>query len=68
MKESNNLDKLFEQIALEHMRIESLETQNRDRYDFHDVAVWSIKSALQAAYDAGVAAAKGSFLPSKGQQ
>lgn len=68
MKESNNLDKLFEQIALEHMRIESLETQNRDRYDFHDVAVWSIKSALQAAYDAGVAAAKGSSLPSKGQK
>jgi hypothetical protein len=26
--------------------------------DFHDVAVWSVKAALEAAYRAGLAAAK----------
>jgi hypothetical protein len=68
MKQIQTLDKLFEQIALEHLHIETLETQNRDRYDFHDVAVWSIKSALKAAYEAGVAAAKKSPQPTKGQR
>jgi hypothetical protein len=50
-------DKLLEQIALDHLFIETLETQNRDRLDFHDVSVWAVKSALQAAYQAGLAAA-----------
>ena len=30
-------------------RIETLETQNSDRLDFHDVAVWSIRAALERA-------------------
>ena len=30
---------------------------NDDRLDFHDVAVWAIRAALEAAYAAGVAAA-----------
>lgn len=68
MKDKNALNKLFEQIALVHLHIETLETQHRDRYDFHDVAVWSIKSALQAAYDAGAAAAKKSSPSTKGQK
>ena len=52
-------------IALEHLHIETLETQNRDRYDFHDLAVWSIKSALEAAYAAGASSAQNKSTASK---
>jgi len=37
--------------------IETLETRNSDRLDFHDVAVWAIRAALNEAYAAGFAAA-----------
>ncbi len=46
-------NKLLEQIAKEHLFIETLETQHSDRLDFHDVSVWGVKAALQAAYEAG---------------
>jgi hypothetical protein len=49
--ESN--DKLFANIAKKYLHIDTLKNQNSDELDFHDVAVWSIKNALQAAYDAG---------------
>jgi hypothetical protein len=52
-----NLNKLFQQIALEHLFIETLESRNMDSLDFHDVSVRSIKCALQAAFDAGKQAA-----------
>ena len=46
-------------IALKHFpNIETLETRNSDCLDFHDVAVWAIRNALEAAYAAGQAAAK----------
>jgi hypothetical protein len=44
---------LFEKIAADHLQIETLETRNHDRLDFHDVSVWGVKSALEAAYEAG---------------
>lgn len=40
-------------IAKEQMQIETLEIRKHDALDFHTVAVWEAKSALQAAYDAG---------------
>ncbi len=40
-------------IAKEHLGIETLETRNRDRLDFHDLAVANIKKALKEAYEAG---------------
>ena len=51
---------LLLEIATKHFHtIETLETQNSNRLDFHDVAVWAIRAALEAAYDAGrVAGAK----------
>jgi hypothetical protein len=52
------LEKLLQKIALDHLFIESLETRNSDRMDFHDVSVWAVKSALMAAYEAGRQAAK----------
>ena len=49
---------LLLEIAAKHFHsIETLETRNSDRLDFHDVAVWSILAALEAAYAAGHAAA-----------
>ena len=48
---------LLEQIALKHFFVETLQTQNRDSLDFHDVSVWAIESALKAAFEAGVQAA-----------
>lgn len=38
--------------------IETLVTQNSDGADFHDVAVWAIRSALIDAFQAGMDAAQ----------
>ena len=44
------------EIAHRHIdRIETLETRRSDSLDFHDIAVWELKSALEAAYRAGQA-------------
>ena len=47
------LDQLLEGIARQHLSFETLQTQRSDQLDFHDVSVWSVKSALQAAFEAG---------------
>lgn len=48
---------LLLEIAARHFHLETLETRNSDSLDFHDVAVWSIRAALEAAFAAGQAAA-----------
>lgn len=53
-----SIDSLLAAIAKEHLHLETLETRNSDSLDFHDVAVWGVKAALEAAYEAGKAAAK----------
>ena len=53
------IELLLESIALDHLFIETLVTQHSDRLDFHDVSVWGVKSALQAAFDAGLRATGG---------
>jgi len=59
MTSSNNStrDQQLQQIALDHLFIETLETRSSDSLDFHDVSVWAIKTALQAAFEAGRKAA-----------
>lgn len=47
------LDQLLESIAKQHLFVETLATRHSDRLDFHDVSVWGIKAALEAAYLAG---------------
>lgn len=47
-------EKAIARIALEHCRIETLEERRSDRLDFHDVAVWNLKAALEAAYLEGM--------------
>ena len=49
-----NIDQLLTEIAKKHLNLETLETRNSDSLDFHDVAVWSLKDALQEAYEAGL--------------
>ena len=41
------------EIARRQFRIETLETRNWDLLDFHDVAVWAIRAALEEAFEAG---------------
>jgi hypothetical protein len=40
-------------LAQLHLGLETLETRRSDSLDFHDLAVWQIRKALQAAHDAG---------------
>ena len=51
-------DALILEIAQRQFRIETLETRNWDRLDFHDVAVWALRAALEEAYEAGRAAGR----------
>lgn len=40
-------------IARKHLGLETLETRNSDSLDFSDQAVWALKAALEAAFEAG---------------
>lgn len=66
-KTAQQLDQLLARIALDHLFIETLETRNHDRLDFHDVGVWCVKSALVAAYQAGLAAGQSTALKTADQ-
>ena len=66
-KAAQQLDQLLARIAQEHLFIETLETRNHDRLDFHDVGVWCVKSALVAAYQAGLAAGQSTALKTADQ-
>lgn len=46
-------DALLQEIAERHLFLETLETRNRDRLDFHETAVWAIRAALEEAFEAG---------------
>jgi hypothetical protein len=48
------IDRIFSKIAEKHLNIETLEKRNSDSLDFHDVSVWGVRSALEAAFKAGV--------------
>ncbi len=67
MKQPNR-EQVIEQIALDHLFIQTLETRNRDQLDFHDVSVWAVKSALEAAYAAGALAEQNKSTTSKGKK
>jgi hypothetical protein len=43
---------ILEQIAAQFFDIDTLKTQNSGE-DFHEVAVWEIKQALEEAYKLG---------------
>ena len=66
-KTAQQLDQLLARIALDHLFIETLQTRNSDRLDFHDVSVWAVQSALMAAYQAGLAAGQSTALKTADQ-
>lgn len=43
----------IQHVASRILGIKTLETQKSDHQDFHWVAVWQLKKALAAAYEAG---------------
>jgi hypothetical protein len=51
--DTKKLEHLLNQIAAEHLHIDTLATRNSDRLDFHEVSVRGLKEALQAAFTAG---------------
>jgi hypothetical protein len=51
-------DAAIRKIACDVLGIETLDTRKSDRLDFHDLAVWQIRQALDAAYEAGRKAAR----------
>ena len=50
----SKIEQLLTQIAQSKLGIETLETRKSDSLDFHDVAVWCLRDALEAAFNAGV--------------
>lgn len=53
------MNRQLAEIAATLLRIETLDTRHSDRLDFHDLAVWCIRAALEAAWLAGAASQKG---------
>ncbi len=49
----NNTNDLLESIASEYLDIETLAERKSDALDFHEISVWNLRKALQAAYEAG---------------
>jgi hypothetical protein len=47
-------DALLQQIARDYLGIKTLDMRNSDSLDFHSIAVWNLKTALEAAWKAGV--------------
>jgi hypothetical protein len=52
------IDKLLADIASKHLDIETLQTRKADSLDFHEVAVWTLRAALEAAFNAGAEQAR----------
>jgi hypothetical protein len=48
-------DELIARIAKDYLGFVTIETRNSDSLDFREVAVWSAKAALEAAWKAGKA-------------
>ncbi|MEI7605768.1 MAG: hypothetical protein WCJ64_00145 [Rhodospirillaceae bacterium] len=57
-KAIKTMDAAITEIAGKVLGLETLATQNRDSLDFHDLSVWQIKKALEAAFQAGAEAAR----------
>jgi len=47
-------DHIVEKIAKRDLGVETLNTRNSDRLDFHVLSVWAIRKALEDAFIAGM--------------
>ena len=50
---SKSTQSQLESIAKEYFHVDTVETRNNDSLDFHEVAIWSINDALEAAFKLG---------------
>lgn len=55
---SKTVARALEDIARRTMDIEMLTARRSDSLDFHDVAVWNVRHALEAAYQLGFEAGR----------
>lgn len=46
-------DATIQNIARDLLGLETLEERRRDSLDFHELAVWQIRKALETAFEAG---------------
>ena len=55
MNPENNieLNRILSEIAARYLGVSTLEIQNSDSLDFHDLGVGNLKMALTAAFNAG---------------
>jgi hypothetical protein len=51
---NKQIDAVLLKIAEDKLRFETLETRHSDSLDFHDIAVWCVRDALEAAFQAGM--------------
>ena len=51
--EAKGMNETIDRIAQEILNLHTLDTRHSDALDFHDLAVWRIKEALEAFYAAG---------------
>lgn len=47
------IDRILTDIARTHLGCTTLATRHSDRLDFHELSVWQVKAALEAAFQAG---------------
>lgn len=52
------MNEILKQIATDILKVPTLETQNRDSLDFHEMHVATLREALVAAYAAGKSAGR----------
>jgi len=57
-KQAGKMKADLERIAREILSVQTLETRNSDSLDFSEQAVWTLRRALEAAYEAGGQAAR----------
>lgn len=55
-------DKAIAELATTKLGIETLDTRKSDSLDFHELAVWTLRAALAAAYEAGAAAQRAELV------
>ena len=49
----HQVGQVLEEIARKKLRIPTLQERKSDNLDFHEVDIWSVREALEAAYEAG---------------
>jgi len=61
-----NRDQIIRELARKHLGIAQLDERKNDSLDFHTVPVWSVRTAMEAAYTAGQTGAVDDDSPAQG--